>query len=55
MLNYAAVNGVGAALLHPIVALSCAAILLSTAANKGGAGHGIGLAHDDNHDDACIK
>ncbi len=55
MLNNAALNGVGAVLLHPVVMLSCVAISLSTVANKGGAGHGVGLAHDDNHGNACVK
>ena len=50
----------GAALLHPDVALSCMDILLAApiaiaTANKGGAGHGSGLAHDDNYGNACGK
>ncbi len=44
-------------LLHPVVVLSCATILLTpaAAANEGGAGHGGGFAHDDDHVDACGK
>ncbi len=43
----------GAALLHPVVALSCAAIpLAAAAANKGEVGHGGGLAHNDDHGNA---
>jgi hypothetical protein len=46
----------GAALIHLVVALYCAAISLAApTANEGGAGHCRGLAHDDNHGDACGK
>ncbi len=37
-------------MLHPVIALSCAAIsLAAAAANEGGASHVGDLAHDDNH------
>ena len=46
----------GTVLFHPVIVLSCTAILLAIAiANKGGVGHDGGLAHDDIHHNACRK
>ena len=56
MLKITALDGVGAALRHPVVMLSCTAISLAAAAKGGvGNGGGLGLVVHDNNGDAHGK
>ena len=55
ILNDAALDGAGAALRHPVVVLSCAAISLAATAAEGGVGRGDGLVVRDDRGDARGK